>query len=117
MFRRINIDWPLIGAAFALTVFGIAMVYSAGLTEHPNPQVVRAWRAPDLTLTRPQLFFLGATDTRVVTLALEQVQGVGVTAAVAPSPPFLDEPTGLAVTVATPARARRRAIERIRRTR
>ena len=62
---------------------------------------VRAWRAPDLTLGQPQLFFLGATDTRVVSLPLEQVQGVGVTGAVAPSPPFVDEPVGLAVTVAT----------------
>ena len=62
---------------------------------------IRTWRAPDLTLTQPQLFFLGATDTRVVTLALEQVQGVGVTGAVAPSPPFVDELADLAVTVAT----------------
>jgi len=62
---------------------------------------VRAWRAPDLTVSQPQLFFLGATDTRLVLLPLEQVQGVGVTGAVAPSPPFLDEPAGLAVTVAT----------------
>ena len=30
MLRRINVDWPLVGAAFALTAFGIAMVYSAG---------------------------------------------------------------------------------------
>jgi rod shape determining protein RodA len=45
MLRRINVDWPLVGAAFALTMFGIAMVYSSGLTEHPNRVVANAWRA------------------------------------------------------------------------
>ena len=45
MLKRINVDWPLIGAALALTVFGIAMVYSAGLTERPIRAVANAWRA------------------------------------------------------------------------
>ena len=44
MFRRINVDWPLVGAAFALTVFGIAMVYSAGLTDRPRAAIAGAWR-------------------------------------------------------------------------
>ena len=48
MLRRINIDWPLVGAAFALTLFGIAMVYSAGLTERTarglDRSVANAWR-------------------------------------------------------------------------
>jgi rod shape determining protein RodA len=44
MLRRINVDWPLVGAALALTAFGIAMVYSAGLTEHPVKGVTNAWR-------------------------------------------------------------------------
>jgi len=42
--RRINIDWPLVGAAFALTLFGIAMVYSAGVTDRPVRSVTNAWR-------------------------------------------------------------------------
>jgi rod shape determining protein RodA len=45
MLRRINVDWPLVGAAFALTVFGIAMVYSAGVTDRPGRGVATAWRA------------------------------------------------------------------------
>jgi rod shape determining protein RodA len=45
MLRRINIDWPLVGAAFALTVFGIAMVYSAGVTDRPVRGVAHVWRA------------------------------------------------------------------------
>jgi rod shape determining protein RodA len=34
-FKKITIDWPLVGAALALTLFGIAMVYSAGVTDVP----------------------------------------------------------------------------------
>jgi rod shape determining protein RodA len=44
VFRRINVDWPLVASAFALTIFGIAMVYSAGLTERPMRGVANAWR-------------------------------------------------------------------------
>ena len=44
IFRRINVDWPLVAAALALTLFGIAMVYSAGLTERPLRGVANAWR-------------------------------------------------------------------------
>ena len=44
-FRRINVDWPLIGAALALTLFGIAMVYSAGLTDGPKRGVANAYKA------------------------------------------------------------------------
>jgi rod shape determining protein RodA len=44
VFRRINVDWPLVGAALALTIFGIAMVYSAGLTDRPTRGVANAWR-------------------------------------------------------------------------
>jgi rod shape determining protein RodA len=43
-FRRINIDWPLVGAALALTLFGIAMVYSAGLTDRPMAGVAGAYK-------------------------------------------------------------------------
>jgi rod shape determining protein RodA len=44
MLKRINVDWPLVGAAFALTIFGIAMVYSAGVTDRRIPAVANAWR-------------------------------------------------------------------------
>src|SRR5881275_1029697 len=42
--RRINVDWPLVLIALALSIFGIATVYSAGQTDAPT-YVVRAWRA------------------------------------------------------------------------
>jgi rod shape determining protein RodA len=34
--RRVTIDWPLLLSALALTAYGIAIVYSAGQTGHPN---------------------------------------------------------------------------------
>jgi rod shape determining protein RodA len=42
--RRINVDWPLVLTAIALSLFGIAVVYSAGQTEVPT-YAARAWRA------------------------------------------------------------------------
>ena len=42
--RRIPSDWPLAAFAFALTAFGVLMVYSAGQTDVPN-FVERIWRA------------------------------------------------------------------------
>ena len=42
--RKINPDWALIGAALVLTLFGIAMVYSAGVTDRPVRSVAHAWR-------------------------------------------------------------------------
>ena len=61
---------------------------------------VRAWRAPDLALTSPQIIYMGATETRNLSLQLTQYQGVVVTPAVAPDPPILDEPANLGVVVA-----------------
>jgi rod shape determining protein RodA len=34
--RRVTIDWPLVLSALALTVYGIAVVYSAGQTGRPT---------------------------------------------------------------------------------
>ena len=42
--RRINVDWPLVLIALALSLFGIATVYSAGQTDAVT-YVARAWRA------------------------------------------------------------------------
>jgi hypothetical protein len=47
---------------------------------------VRAWRAPDLDLTTPDIFFLAATDARVVPLTLSSFTGTMATAAVNPTP-------------------------------
>ena len=50
---------------------------------------VRAWRAPDLALTTPQIFFLNGTDTRSLTLQLQQFNTGTLTAAIAPDPPIV----------------------------
>jgi hypothetical protein len=62
---------------------------------------VRAWRAPDLALTTPQIFFLAAADNKSLTLQLTQYAGTNVVAAVAPNPPLLNQPANLAVQVVT----------------
>jgi rod shape determining protein RodA len=42
--RKVNIDWPLVLCALALTTFGILMVYSAGVTDRPTRSVANAWK-------------------------------------------------------------------------
>ena len=40
---RINIDWPLVVAALLLSIYGLAIVYSAGQTDIPTV-AARAWK-------------------------------------------------------------------------
>jgi rod shape determining protein RodA len=42
--RIVGSEWPLVFVALALSVFGIAMVYSAGQTDVPVGYVVGAWK-------------------------------------------------------------------------
>jgi hypothetical protein len=58
---------------------------------------VRAWRAPDLALTRPEVFFLEAGATKVLDLVLTRFAGVAISLAIAPNPPLIDGPANLAV--------------------
>ena len=43
LLRRWAGDLPLVGGVLALTLFGLAMIYSAGQTRVPDPVVVGAW--------------------------------------------------------------------------
>lgn len=43
-FRRWAVDPPLVALALALSVFGVAMIYSAGVLNVPSPVVEGAWR-------------------------------------------------------------------------
>jgi hypothetical protein len=61
---------------------------------------VRAWRVPDLALTKPVVFFLGADEQRPVDLLVNRYSGTAVSGSMAPSPPLLDEPANLVVRVA-----------------
>lgn len=56
---------------------------------------VRAWRAPDLAVTTPAFFFVGATQTFDVDLKVEKNFGTTPQPAVAPNPPVLGETTNL----------------------
>ena len=42
--RRVSIDWTLVACALLLSVYGIAMVYSAGQTDVPLTYVMGAWK-------------------------------------------------------------------------
>jgi hypothetical protein len=58
---------------------------------------VRAWRAPDLALTDPAVFFLGATDSKQVTLPLTKYDGRSAAAAIAPRPAVIGQQADLVV--------------------
>ena len=44
MTQRRVADWWLVSVALLLSVYGIAMVYSAGQTDVPSPYVSGAWK-------------------------------------------------------------------------
>ena len=60
---------------------------------------VRAWRPPDLVLLGGEVFFLAATETRVLNLVLERQAGLSVDAAIAPDPPPVGQAANLALRV------------------
>lgn len=61
---------------------------------------VRAWRAPDLALTKPEVFYLQASEPKTVALRVDSYAGTAVTASIAPSPPVSGDPANLLVLVA-----------------
>ncbi len=63
---------------------------------------VRAWRAPDLAQTTPQVLFLAATDTQTVNLTVNQFSGFSLQSTIAPSPPIIGQPVNIAVEVIAP---------------
>jgi len=61
---------------------------------------IRAWRAPDLALTDPQVFFLNGDEKKTnVNLLVNRYTGTNVRGAIAPNPPRVDEPSNLVVQV------------------
>jgi hypothetical protein len=63
---------------------------------------VRAWRAPDLDLTTPAIFFLAGSEARVVPLHLTSFSGTNVSTAVNPAP-LSEAPFNIAVVVSSGA--------------
>lgn len=60
---------------------------------------VRAWRSPDLAMTKPEVFFLNDGDTKEMQLTTALYTGLAVTHAIAPNPPVAEEPANLVVQV------------------
>ena len=60
---------------------------------------IRAWRAPDLSMTQPVTVFLGAGQTSAVQLQLQLFNDIQVSSAMAPNPAVVDEPAQLVVQV------------------
>ncbi len=58
---------------------------------------VRAWRAPDLSMTTPQILLLGAKDNQNVNLTLMAFNGQNLTATLAPSPPTVGQVSSLVI--------------------
>ena len=59
----------------------------------------RAWRAPDLTVDKPVVFFLEDGKTQPINFTISKRDGLLVRSTVAPSPPLEDEPANLAIAV------------------
>jgi hypothetical protein len=62
---------------------------------------LRAWKASpdDLALVEPQVFFLEGSEKKTLNLSVNRYAGVSVTAAIAPDPPLINEPSSLVVQV------------------
>jgi hypothetical protein len=61
---------------------------------------VRAFLAPALAQTRPEIFRLGEGEQRPLDLNVESFVGVSIAAAIAPDPPQLNQPLNFVVRVA-----------------
>lgn len=60
---------------------------------------VRAWRAPELALVSPEVFYLGGNESRRVDLTVTRYDGLAVAANMAPSPALTQRPANLVVQV------------------
>jgi hypothetical protein len=61
---------------------------------------VRAWRAPDLAQTKPDVFFIQSSEAKSVNLRVDRQTGIAVTSSIAPDPPYYGYPINLFVLVA-----------------
>ncbi|MCL2394281.1 MAG: carboxypeptidase-like regulatory domain-containing protein [Acidimicrobiaceae bacterium] len=64
--------------------------------------VVRAWRAPSLAETAPQVFFLAGSGTQTLNLQMTSFSGLKVATAINPETPFTGQPVDLAIEVTQP---------------
>ena len=60
---------------------------------------IRAYRAPDMAMIKPSLFFLGGDEPKQMNLPVDRYDGLAVSSALAPSTPVVGEPANLVVQV------------------
>jgi hypothetical protein len=60
---------------------------------------VRAWRAPDLALVTPEVFYLQSSETKTLNLRVDRYAGAAATASIAPNPPVYGGEANLFVLV------------------
>jgi hypothetical protein len=58
---------------------------------------VRAWKAPDMAQTKPEIFYLQSSETRTVNLRMDAQAGGAATPSIAPNPPITGEQANLYV--------------------
>ncbi len=63
---------------------------------------VRAWHAPNLAVTTPQLLFLGDSQDLTVSLELTSFPGPNVGVAITPAAPYVGQPANLLVQITNP---------------
>ncbi len=63
---------------------------------------IRAWHAPNLDLTTPQVLFLGDTQNLTVSIELNAFPGTSLGTSIAPATPQVGQPANLLVQVTTP---------------
>ena len=61
---------------------------------------VRAWKTPELALTKPEIFYLQGGETKALALRVDRHTGIAMAASIAPNPPLIDESSNLYVLVA-----------------
>jgi len=61
---------------------------------------LRAWRAPELALTKPELVYVQSSETKAVNLRVDRYSGAAATASVAPNPPIVGQQANLYVLLA-----------------
>lgn len=58
---------------------------------------VRAWKAPDLALTKPEILYLQSSETKALNLRVDRYSGAVVAASIAPNPPVIGDAVNLFV--------------------
>src|SRR3954462_2570159 len=78
--RKVNIDWPLVLCAFALTIFGILMVYSAAVTDRPVRGVANAWRMQSIwfVISLVPAFGLSRASVRLIEWMTVPLYGLAI---------------------------------------